>query len=143
MQFLQKSSFRWAILFAVFLGAVAFIFILNESFNNDFLSYSQTIPAVFKEKNSFVRVTVDFGDGKRRAFEGKILAPITAFEALQASQAAGGFSLKVTLTGDIADIDGVRPGEKQWKWYLNGFQEERLILDVPVSGGDKVLVKYE
>lgn len=143
MQFLQKSSFRWAILFAAFLGTVSFIFILNDSFNNDFFSYSQTIPTVFKEKNPFVRVTVDFGDGRRRAFEGKVLSPITAFEALQASQTAGGFSLNITLAGDIADIDGVRPGEKRWRWYLNGFAEERPILDVPVFGGDKILVKYE
>jgi len=143
MAFLKKSSAKWLILFLVFTGAIAFIFILNNSFYNDFLFYFKTDPVSYKEKSSLVRITVDFSDGRKRAFEGKVLSAITAFEALRAAQAVGGFSLNVTLAGDISDIEGVRADGKRWRWYLNGAPEGRPILDVPVSGGDKILVKYE
>ncbi|MFY9462275.1 MAG: hypothetical protein WAP51_03690 [Candidatus Sungiibacteriota bacterium] len=140
----EKKSVQWLLLMAVFFGTVAVLFVSNDRFSNDFYSY-MTFPALKqKEISTRVLVTIDFGNGKKRAFEGSVASPLTAGQALRFAGEAGGMALKITLAGDVTEIEKVRnQGDKRWQWYLNGRVENRSILDATVHGGDKVLVKYE
>ena len=142
--FFQKGAVKWFILLAVFFGTVAVIFVLNDDFSNDFQVYSEVQPLKPRERNAALRVTIDFGNGKKRAFEAEVASPLSAAEALRATQEVGKFTLKIGLNGEITEIDRVKAaGQKRWHWYLNGNPEERPILDVMVRGGDKVLVRYQ
>lgn len=142
--FFEKKSVQWLLLLAVFFGTVAVIFVSNDNFANDFHSYLTLPPPTQKAVNSSLRVTIDFGNGKKRAFEGSVDSSITAGQALRLAAEAGGLPLTITLAGDITQIQNVRSqSEKQWRWYLNGQAEHRAILDVAVRGGDKILIKYE
>lgn len=143
-RFLETAAVRWVALFSVFLAAVAAIFVWNASFYNEFLAYFKATPAVSLGKNTAARVTIDFGNGKKRAFEGDVMSPISAAEALRAASTAGRFSLNMALSGEISDINGVRElREKGWRWYLNGEPQLRPMPDVLIRGGDKILLKYE
>lgn len=142
--FFQKPAVKWFILLAAFFGTVAVIFVLNDDFSNDFRSYSEVIPLKPRERSAVLRVTIDFGNGKKRAFEAEVASPLSAAEALRGAQKVGKFTLKIALNGEITEIDRVKAvGQKRWHWYLNGNPEKRPILDVTVRGGDKVLVKYQ
>ena len=144
VNFWQKNAVKWVILLAVFFGTVAVIFVLNDDFYNDYRSYLDIVPLKPRERSAMVRVTIDFGNGKKRAFEGEATSAMSAAEALRASQEAGKFSLKITLSGEITEIDRVRAASgKKWQWYLNSNLQEKPVLDVEVRGGDKVLIKYE
>ena len=141
---LEKKSVQWLLLMAVFFGTVAVLFISNDRFSNDFYSYLTFPASKEKEISNLVKVTVDFGNGKKRAFEGSVASPLTAGQALRFASEAGGMALKITLAGDVTEIEKMRnQGEKRWHWYLNGRAESRSILDATVRGGDKVLLKYE
>ena len=140
----EKKSVQWFLLIAVFFGTVVVLFVSNDRFANDFYSY-MTFPALKqKEISTRVLVTIDFGNGKKRAFEGSVASPLAAGQALRLASKAGGMALKITLAGDVTEIEKVRnQSDKRWHWYLNGRAESRSILDAAVRGGDKVLVKYE
>ncbi|MDO8500171.1 MAG: hypothetical protein Q7S66_05995 [bacterium] len=140
--FFSKTSTRWLIVFLAFFGAVVAIFLLNDSFSNDFKAY-WTFPSE-KAKSTVVRVTIDFGGGKKRAFEGSVTVALPAGEALRAAADTANIALKTTLVGDVVGVGEVgNQAGKRWHWYLNGNAENRSIFDVPVYGGDKILVRYE
>lgn len=139
-----KKSIQWLLLLAVFFGTVAMLFVSNDRFSNDFYSYLTFPAAKQKNINTPVKVMIDFGNGKKRAFEGSIDSPITAGQALRGAAEAGGMPLKITLAGDVTEIGQLRnQADKRWKWYLNGNLQTRSILDVIVHGGNKVLLRYE
>lgn len=139
-----KKSIQWFLLMAVFFGTVAVLFVSNDRFSNDFYSYLTFPASKQKNINTLVKVTIDFGNGKKRAFEGSIDSPITAGQALRGAAEAGGLPLKITLAGDITEIGQLRnQGDKRWRWYLNGNSQTQSILDAIVHGGNTVLLRYE
>lgn len=140
----SRRAICWGTTIAAFLFAAGIIFFSNERFSRDMSFYVAVSPSSVGRVEKAVRLTIDFGDGKRRAFEGVATRPITAEEALRFSGNAGGFSSSITLAGEVVEIGGISPVvSKKWRWYLNGEPEERPMLDVLVRGGDRILVKYE
>lgn len=141
---LERPPIQWTILLVVFFGTAGAIFVLNDNFYNEFRLYSDITPIKSIEHPRVVRVTIDFGNGKKRAFEGEVVTAMSAAEALREAQKIGSFSLKIMLNGDIAELGGFISGPtKRWRWYLNNSAESRPILDVTIGGGDKILLKYE
>src|SRR3989344_2363692 len=103
----KKKSIQWLLLMIVFFGTVAALFVSNDRFSKDFYSY-MIFPDLKKEEiNTLVRVTIDFGNSKKRAFEGSVTSPLIAGQALRFAGEAGGMALKITLAGDVAEIDKV------------------------------------
>src|SRR3989344_7383599 len=105
----------------VFLSVSWFIFSSNERFSRDMSLYS-AVPSLPNEKiGGPIRLTIDFGEGKRRAFEGSAPTPITAADVLRYSGNTGGFSSSFMLAGEIIEIGGIPSADgKSWQWYLNG-----------------------
>lgn len=140
----RSNALYVGVILAVFFAAVGVIFFSNERFSRDMASYLFFPHGLTDRGSRVVRLTLDFGGGRRRAFEGALSSPITAGEALRFSREAGDFSASFALAGEVLEIDGVSSGEeKRWRWYLNGHPEVRPMLDVLVRGGDKILMKYE
>lgn len=144
-EFFEKKEVGWVLILAVFFGTVFIIFVSNDFFYSDFNSYFTLQPTRSRENIALpVRVVMDFGNGKKRAFEAATALPLGAAEALRGAQEAGNFSLNIALSGEITEIDKVRSGRaKRWQWYINGVRQERPILDGVIRGGDTLLVKYE
>lgn len=141
---LHKSEFLyWAIVIAVFLAAVAAIFYENEVFYQEFLGYfsfSSPTPALFHP----ARVTIDFGNGKKRAFEGRVESGMTIFSALRASQDAGGFEIITDNRGRVVAVNGVKNvREKQWGLYMNGVSITTLPGNIEIQPGDRIVFRYE
>lgn len=139
----SRNRLYWFLAIAAAVLAVAFIFLANESFYRDYQGYftkDQEPP----HAPATARLTIDFGDGRRRAFEGEVAVGMTALSALRTAQAAGSFSLAINQNGEVNEIGGLaNSGGRKWRAYRNG----ALLTDVPghaeVAAGDRIIFRYE
>lgn len=140
---MRQQGLYWTIAVAVFLAAVAVIFFQNEAFYRDFLGYFSFAPSVVSQPRT-ARLTIDFGDGTKRAFEGQVAGGMTIISALRVSQAAGQFEAVTDNRGQVIDIAGVKNGnKKRWEVYRNGDAVAELPGHVEIRPGDKLVFRYE
>jgi len=89
-------------------------------------------------------LTIDFGNGEKRAFEGGIIKNETLIDVLNQAARAGDFSYKLNEESDLASIGGlVGGGKKSWHWYLNEKKINRQPGEITVKPNDRILIKYE
>ncbi len=94
------------------------------------------------------RLTIKFGDGQTRAFEGAVEKDMTVLQALNSASRGGGFDVRYSLGKDgsvnLASIDSLFNGAKSWHFYLNGGLIEAGELDkVRIKKGDLIEARYE
>lgn len=89
-------------------------------------------------------LTVDFGDGKERNFEGEIIEGETLLDALSQASKAGNFSYKLDEKNNLAAIDNfTRSKNKSWYWYLNDKKIDKLLGEIILKSGDEILLQYK
>lgn len=134
----------WPLVAVAFLAAVAFIFLQNESFHRDYARYVAVPPSPSIASLHFVRLTIEFEDGRRRAFEGAYGSGMSALAALRGSGEAGTFDIATNGQGQVVAIAGTlnRSG-RQWRWYRNGALMSDLPGHVEVRPGDRLSFRYE
>lgn len=126
------------------MGAVALIFFQNDAFYRDFTGYfASSSPPLVRQFRS-ARVTIDFGNGTKRAFEGESQAGMTIISALRLSGDAGQFKITTDERGAIVSIAGVRNASgKRWRVYRNGLIGEDLPGHIGIEAGDRITLRYE
>lgn len=136
------QRFAWAAAVGAFLIAVAVIFFQNEAFYRDFQDYiSLSVPPASPPR---ARLTIDFGNGQKRAFEGQANAGMTALAALRVSQAAGGFEAVTSQRGEVVRIaDVANSAAKRWRIYVNGTPTADLPGHTEIQPGDRITFRYE
>lgn len=90
-----------------------------------------------------ITFTIDFNNGKKRVFEGAVVAGESLADILSQSAKAGDFSFKLDGKANVAAIGTLAArGGRFWRWYQNG---ERVANPQKVSlkAGDLILLKYE
>ena len=119
--------------------SVGAIFLFSGNKRDNDVSRSST-PKIIGEAN----LTVDFGDGERRAFEGSIIENETLIDVLNQAARAGEFSYKLNGKTDLASIGELADdGKKSWHWYLNGEKINKRPSEITVKPGSNILIKYE
>ncbi len=140
----QHHNGYWVIAVGGFFGAVALIFFQNEAFYRDFTEYLSVSPPPSIRQFRSVKVTIDFGNGTKRAFEGAAGAGMTVLSALRLSGDTGQFGIKTDREGAITFIAGVpNSPAKRWRVYRNGAMAEDLPGHIGVEAGDQVTLRYE
>lgn len=140
----EHRSAYWVVAAAGFLGAVVLIFTQNERFYRDFLNYSRVLPSPPAGEFHTARITIDFGNGTRRAFEGPLEEGMTILSALRSAEEAGQFTVRTDTVGNITAIAGVRnAGGKRWRSYQNGTALADLPGHTSIRAGDRILLAYE
>ena len=142
---LQPHPRAWAILLAVAFVALVIIFAVNESLYHDLNRYSAPLPSPPPIKvASSVRVNVDFGGGKVRAFRGTVPNGISAFVALSASANAGHFAVRTDAQGLVTTIAGLNSENgKSWHVYINNAHVSDVPGNLDVKAGDTLTFRYE
>ncbi|MBI2121780.1 MAG: hypothetical protein HYT98_01525 [Candidatus Sungbacteria bacterium] len=93
--------------------------------------------------NKYALVEVDFGNGKKRYFQGDVNGyQYTLSEALNSAANNGKFSLTLR-NGDIAELAGIYDRGGSWKIYLNGREQNAPADALVVEAGDRYVLKYE
>src|SRR3989344_900559 len=135
----EHNNAYWFIVGAGFIGAVALIFFQNEAFYRDFLTYARVPPPPPVAELRSARLTIDFGNGTKRAFEGESGTDMTILSALRLSGEAGGFESMTDARGQIVSVAGVRnSGGKRWRVYRNGTVAADLPGHIDVEPGDRI-----
>jgi len=100
-----------------------------------------------EEKQNIIgkaELTIDFGNGNKRAFEGDIVENETPADALSQASKVGGFSYKIDEKSNLYAINNFADGkDKTWNLYLNDKKINGLVGGVVLKSNDKILVKYE
>lgn len=142
-----SNLFYIGLVVAAFLFAVVLIFSWNDSFYYDMQAYSiglSSIPTKPGGASGLGRVVIDFGNGKKRSFEGEVKVGMTVLSALRAAEGAGNFRTLTNGRGGIIDIAGVKNNShRRWRVWLNGVSLAQLPGETAISAGDRILFKYE
>lgn len=89
-------------------------------------------------------LTIDFGNDKKRAFEGDIIENETLIIALIQASRAGNFSYKLDDKNNLAAIENYASDKnKSWRWYLNDKKIDKPLNEIIAKDGDNILIKYE
>jgi len=89
-------------------------------------------------------LTIDFGNDKKRAFEGEIIEGENLVGALLQASKAGDFSYKLDGGNNLASIeDFAAKAGRSWHWYLNDKKIDKSPDGIILKSGDKILIKYE
>lgn len=134
---------RLAVVLVVFAAAVALIFAANNAFFRDYAAYF-TPPPPPPPPAPVTRLTIDFGNGTKRAFLGPVEPEMTIVTALRASELAGNFSASFNGRGEVLAIAGVKAlGAKRWNVYMNGTLLSMPPGEFDVRSGDRITLRYE
>lgn len=138
----HPSRLYWSITIGFTLIVVVVVFFENEAFYREFLAISAR-PAPAPGFTASARLTIDFGDGTKRAFEGQA-DNLTILSALRVSQQAGKFDVRTDRQGAVTAIAGVEnSGLRRWQAYRNGRALDDMPGHVEVQAGDRVTFRYE
>lgn len=89
-------------------------------------------------------LTIDFGNGQKRAFKGEIVENENLLNVLNQAAKAGNLNYKLDEKNNIAAIGTFAATKtKTWQWHVNGKTVEKPIYEVIVRPNDEILIKYE
>ena len=101
---------------------------------------SQSVPKIIGK----VVLTIDFGNGEKRAFEGDVVENETLLDALILTSKAGNFRYNLDERSNLAAIESfVKNSKKSWYWYLNGKKNSKSLNEIFLKADDNILIKYE
>ena len=130
-------------LVVVLLASSVAVFLVAEalSFETEFLGNAAPSPVIVEK---YTKITIDFGDGTKRAFRGNTETGMTAMVALRAAQAAGGLRVETDAEGAVVRINATHTDDTHvWRLYRNGSLVPGVLGRVMIDPGDILLLRYE
>ncbi len=126
-----------AALLLLILSAGAVFWFSGDKQNNNI---SQSAPKIIGK----AVLTIDFGDDRKRNFEGEIIKGETLFDALNQASKVGNFSYQLDEKNNLAAIDSfTRNKNKSWHWYLNDKKIDKPLGEIILKSGDEILLQYK
>lgn len=88
-------------------------------------------------------LTIDFGGGKKRAFEGEIIENETLVDILNQVSKAGSFSYKLDEKSRLVAVESfLKDDKKFWQSYVNNQKIDEPLSEIIIKNGDDILIKY-
>ncbi|MBI2446406.1 MAG: hypothetical protein HYV51_01115 [Parcubacteria group bacterium] len=88
-------------------------------------------------------LTIDFGNGERRAFKGEIVENENLMSVLNQAAKAGNLRYKLDEGNNVATIENFTANKtKTWQWHINGKKVEKPFYEIIVNPSDEILIKY-
>jgi hypothetical protein len=130
----------WGVTLVIFFAVVGLIIKANNNLARDyFFSIERLLASTPPSTHSSVRVTIDFGNGTVRAFEGRVEEVMTALAVLRASAKAGDLAVETSNRGELLLIGEVEnDGAHAWTFAVNGKNQGTIPGIVDVSPGDQL-----
>lgn len=137
--FFEDCNDAWLILIGAFLIVIGLISFAQKNLADE-LSIVETT-AIPKDPRAWVEI--DFGNGKKREFEGDAVAsPQTLFQSLLII--AKDAHLSITFRNNtIYGINGQNSGTNKWVIYKNGILTVLPPQELMINRGDHYVIKYE
>jgi len=118
--------------------SVGAIFLFSGNKRDNDISQSST-PNIIGEAS----LTVDFGNGERRAFIGEIVENENLMNVLNQAAKAGDLNYKLDGGNNVAAIETLAANKtKSWQWHINGKKVEKPFYEIIVRPNDEILIKY-
>ncbi len=137
--FFEDCNDAWLILIGAFLIVIGLISFAQKNLADE-LSLAETT-AIPKDPRAWIEI--DFGNGKKREFEGDAVAsPQTLFQSLSTISKDAKLSFTFRKNA-IYEINGQRTSTGKWVIYKNGILTDLPLQELMVNRGDHYLIKYE
>jgi|SRR3989344_3131480 len=135
---IKKSDIlTFLLIFILTTGSIGIL--LLSYFNQHIVSNNQILGIIGK-----AFLTIDFGNGQKRFFEGDIVDDETFVDIFNKASIAGKFSYVFDGKNSIVSVNGTNNGnEKSWHLYINDKNIDELLSKIIIKNYDKVFVKYE
>lgn len=140
-----KTIYHWLIIIAAFTAAVLFIFDQNRRTEAEIKSLTEGIikNGIVRIRPLKTRITIDYGNGKKRAFEGGVIDGMNLQDVFWGVEASAGIVFSVK-NDKIESVDGVKGRmPKKWNYYINEVRQNGNPLDKEIGAGDKIMLRYE
>ena len=135
---------HWFIIGIAALGAAFLIFWAENRYEREL---ERDLKVILQSKSAvrdkYALLEVDFGNGKKRYFQGDVNGyQYTLSDVLDSAANNGKFSLTLR-NGDIAELAGIYDSGGSWKIYLNDREQNTSADALVVEAGDKYVLRYE
>ncbi len=143
----QHHTTRWVMLGAILIVLAVLMLFAGSPARLGFLKYAYTPssggqPA--EQRNNRAQLSIDFGNGKVRAFKGEVETGMTIISALRIAGEVGRFDAVTDDRGQVVNIDGFKnDGTKHWGVYVNSQPASDLPGHVELKAGDRITLRYE
>lgn len=109
------------------------------SYINQYEYNSSKIPEIVGKAT----LTIDFGSGKKRSFEGDIVENETFADILNQASKAGSFSYKLDGESRLVAVESfLKDDKKFWQSYVNNQKINKPLSEIIIKNGDDILIKY-
>ena len=139
-----KPVYSWIIIFVVSAGMVLFVFYQNRQidFETKNMVREMTASKIVNVRPK-TRVIIDYGNGKKRVFEGAVIKGMNLQDVFWGIEYSAGIVFGVR-NREIESIDGVKSRPpKKWNYYINNIKQDDNPLDKEIGAGDKIFLVYE
>ena len=134
----------WVLLAVAALAAAGFMFSANDQFYREYERIFTMAGMPSNVKPAGVLLTIDFGNGKKRAFLGKTSDGLTVYRALATSSEVGKFLIATDQYGHVTAIAGVKAESGHaWNLYVNGSAAAEVPGNIDIKAGDTMVFRYE
>ncbi|KKQ92810.1 MAG: hypothetical protein UU81_C0016G0005 [Microgenomates group bacterium GW2011_GWC1_41_8] len=122
-----------AVLLLILSGFLIFLFPSNQ-----FLPLSPAAKIIGEAS-----LTIDFGNGEKRAFKGEIIENENLMNILNQAAKAGDLHYKLDARNSVIAIENFTANKiKAWQWHINGKKVEKPFYEIIVNPNDEILIKY-
>ena len=88
-------------------------------------------------------LTIDFGNGEKRVFKGKVVENENLLNVLSQAAKAGNLRFKLNEENNVDAIETFAADKsKMWQWSVNGKKIEKQFYEIIVKPNDEIFVKY-
>src|SRR3989338_923892 len=140
-----KPVYSWIIIFVVSAGMVLFVFYQNRQidFETKNMVREMTASKIVSVRPK-TRVIIDYGNGKKRVFEGAVIKGMNLQDVFWGIEYSAGIVFGVR-NREIESIDCVKSRPpKKWNYYINNnIKQDDNPLDKEIGAGDKIFLVYE
>ncbi|MBI3420799.1 MAG: hypothetical protein HY006_01940 [Candidatus Sungbacteria bacterium] len=139
----EQVHHQWILVGAVSLTSLFVLLTSVRELSRNINEYARSPSTFFvREKTNHGWIEIDFGNGKKRVFEGMmgdIHYPL--HQALSAIAQSGKLSLRINK-GEIRMLDGFMSPPGTWQVYRNGIPANAPIEAMMLTKGDRYLLRY-
>ena len=140
-----ELNYKFLIVVGAAVLAVVIICICNYQFSyelEEVISSQSMFFVPAKEHRYLASLILDYGNGHKRKFEGRVVQNMTVLDALMASARAGRFKIKSNSQVEV--IDGIENTEqKKWICYLNNKKIDSSPAQYIIKPRDRIECKYQ
>jgi hypothetical protein len=139
---LLTSFEMWIVFVATAILTASLIFYAKKEIEKEISLANDAANAIFIPRAQYSWIEIDFGNGKKRLFQGRVEEEVFLSAALSNITRDNKLSFLIK-NGSIQELDGKKNATDRWRIYKNGEQMPPPLNLLLIASGDHYTIRYE